>query len=138
MMGLHHGGSDNGDSKSSAGIPIPPSKPKIWSLADTAVCKTPPPPNHAQPGAHGQPPGGQHYQSPGTGQPSQPSQPYNLPTSAWGPNFSQFVTDPNLMRLRHPGLGMGYMGLPPPPAVSQPSFSGGPLGHPTASPGLNR
>merc|ERR1719311_1590826 len=23
------------------GIPIPPSKPKIWSLADTAVCKTP-------------------------------------------------------------------------------------------------
>ncbi len=25
------------------GIPLPPSKPKIWSLADTAACKTPPP-----------------------------------------------------------------------------------------------
>ena len=34
---------DKDDSKE--GIPIPPSKPKIWSLADTAVCKTPPPPN---------------------------------------------------------------------------------------------
>lgn len=31
------------DSDKSGGIPIPPSKPKIWSLADTAVCKTPPP-----------------------------------------------------------------------------------------------
>ena len=140
MMGLgHHGGhSDNGDSKSSAGIPIPPSKPKIWSLADTAVCKTPPPPNHsAQPGSgHGQPNTGHYGQSAGQPQPGAPTQPNYLPTSAWGPNFSQFVTDPNLMRLRHPGLGMGYMGLPPPP-VSQPSFSGGPLGHPTASPGLN-
>lgn len=26
------------------GIPIPATKPKIWSLADTAACKTPPPP----------------------------------------------------------------------------------------------
>lgn len=26
------------------GVPLPPSKPKIWSLADTAACKTPPPP----------------------------------------------------------------------------------------------
>lgn len=30
------------------GIPLPPSKPKIWSLADTAACKTPPPPAPAQ------------------------------------------------------------------------------------------
>lgn len=29
------------------GIPLPPSKPKIWSLADTAACKTPPP-SHVQ------------------------------------------------------------------------------------------
>ncbi|XP_051171944.1 homeobox protein araucan-like isoform X2 [Leptopilina boulardi] len=28
------------------GIPIPATKPKIWSLADTAACKTPPPPSH--------------------------------------------------------------------------------------------
>lgn len=25
------------------GIPVPATKPKIWSLADTAACKTPPP-----------------------------------------------------------------------------------------------
>lgn len=31
------------ESKNLAGIPIPASKPKIWSLADTAACKTPPP-----------------------------------------------------------------------------------------------
>ena len=42
--GGHHGMEDS----SKSGIPIPPSKPKIWSLADTAVCKTPPPP----PGSH--------------------------------------------------------------------------------------
>ncbi|XP_008216675.2 homeobox protein caupolican isoform X2 [Nasonia vitripennis] len=29
-----------------AGVPIPATKPKIWSLADTAACKTPPPPSH--------------------------------------------------------------------------------------------
>lgn len=28
---------------SDCGVPIPASKPKIWSLADTAACKTPPP-----------------------------------------------------------------------------------------------
>lgn len=28
---------------SDCGVPLPPSKPKIWSLADTAACKTPPP-----------------------------------------------------------------------------------------------
>ena len=32
---------DKDDSKE--GIPIPPSKPKIWSMAEMAVCKTPPP-----------------------------------------------------------------------------------------------
>ncbi|XP_044760214.1 homeobox protein araucan isoform X2 [Coccinella septempunctata] len=33
---------------SDCGVPLPPSKPKIWSLADTAACKTPPPPPPAQ------------------------------------------------------------------------------------------
>lgn len=32
------------------GVPLPPSKPKIWSLADTAACKTPPPPPPSQGG----------------------------------------------------------------------------------------
>jgi len=43
----HHGmtRSDPDKDDSKEGIPIPPSKPKIWSLADTAVCKTPPPSN---------------------------------------------------------------------------------------------
>ncbi|KAI4482278.1 hypothetical protein M0804_008829 [Polistes exclamans] len=31
---------------SGGGVPIPATKPKIWSLADTAACKTPPPPSH--------------------------------------------------------------------------------------------
>ncbi|XP_060535396.1 homeobox protein caupolican-like isoform X2 [Cylas formicarius] len=33
---------------SDCGVPLPPSKPKIWSLADTAACKTPPPPPPSQ------------------------------------------------------------------------------------------
>uniref|UniRef100_A0A336M444 CSON011356 protein n=2 Tax=Culicoides sonorensis TaxID=179676 RepID=A0A336M444_CULSO len=33
-------------SGSDCGVPIPASKPKIWSLADTAACKTPPPSMH--------------------------------------------------------------------------------------------
>lgn len=37
------------DPKNAVGIPIPASKPKIWSLADTAACKTPPP-IHSNPG----------------------------------------------------------------------------------------
>ena len=48
----HHGMThpdDKDDSKE--GIPIPPSKPKIWSMAELAVCKTPPPPN----ATHGNP-----------------------------------------------------------------------------------
>lgn len=51
LGGYHHGvkeelslmpGSKN-QSSSDCGIPIPATKPKIWSLADTAACKTPPP-----------------------------------------------------------------------------------------------
>lgn len=34
---------------SDCGVPIPASKPKIWSLADTAACKTPPPHSHLLP-----------------------------------------------------------------------------------------
>ena len=50
-LGMGHSGhSDKDDSKE--GIPIPPSKPKIWSMAEMAVCKTPPP-------------GGQHWNYPG-------------------------------------------------------------------------
>ena len=146
-MGLHD---SKNDSSTSAGIPIPPSKPKIWSLADTAVCKTPPPSgggaqshlppssHHQQQAAHYQqpPPHSQSYLSSGLGGTNT-----SLAAASWGPNFSQFV-DPAMMRLRHGNmLGMGYMGLP---NVSQQSFS--PLApsaaavaaaHVTASPGLN-
>lgn len=38
---------------SDCGVPIPASKPKIWSLADTAACKTPPPHLHPNAGAWG-------------------------------------------------------------------------------------
>ena len=134
-----HGDSGSTDGKSSAGIPIPPSKPKIWSLADTAVCKTPPPSQHG--GVHQQHQGGlqgqqgqqlsqhQGYQDSlhgalyggggGMGGANNPAASAGS-TSAWGPaSFNQFV-DP-MMRLRHPNmLGMGYMaGLP-----QQHAFSG--------------
>lgn len=41
---------------SECGVPIPASKPKIWSLADTAACKTPPPAAQPWP-QHGYGPG---------------------------------------------------------------------------------
>ena len=42
--GLHGGlGVREEKDDSKEGIPIPPSKPKIWSMAELAVCKTPPP-----------------------------------------------------------------------------------------------
>ena len=46
----HHGHHDKDDSKE--GIPIPPSKPKIWSMAEMAVCKTPPPNSQHWPQYH--------------------------------------------------------------------------------------
>ena len=48
---LGHSHHDKDDSKE--GIPIPPSKPKIWSMAEMAVCKTPPPNGHNWPGYPG-------------------------------------------------------------------------------------
>ncbi|XP_055602113.1 homeobox protein araucan isoform X2 [Uranotaenia lowii] len=51
MLGGHHHHSGlkseldhpKNQTGSDCGVPIPASKPKIWSLADTAACKTPPP-----------------------------------------------------------------------------------------------
>nr|CAD7438823.1 unnamed protein product [Timema bartmani]CAD7453644.1 unnamed protein product [Timema tahoe] len=37
-----------GGGRGDCGVPIPATKPKIWSLADTAACKTPPPPPSQQ------------------------------------------------------------------------------------------
>jgi hypothetical protein len=47
---------------SDCGVPIPASKPKIWSLADTAACKTPPPHLHPNAGAWGYQTSHQHPQ----------------------------------------------------------------------------
>lgn len=43
------------------GIPVPATKPKIWSLADTAACKTPPPAQSWGPPSYRPPPGGGGY-----------------------------------------------------------------------------
>ncbi|XP_017091051.2 homeobox protein araucan isoform X1 [Drosophila bipectinata] len=64
-----HGTSEQGDPKNhlgrDCGVPIPATKPKIWSLADTVGCKTPPPAYMGHQGGH---PGGmplqQHQQYP--------------------------------------------------------------------------
>lgn len=39
----HHNMMLKDEMKVDCGVPIPATKPKIWSLADTAACKTPPP-----------------------------------------------------------------------------------------------
>ncbi|XP_043286752.1 homeobox protein caupolican-like isoform X2 [Venturia canescens] len=56
------------------GVPIPATKPKIWSLADTAACKTPPPthPHHQQYQVH------QHHQHYGLQQHQQHHQHHQL------------------------------------------------------------
>lgn len=41
-MKVHHHVMQD-DHHQDCGIPLPPTKPKIWSLADTAASKTPPP-----------------------------------------------------------------------------------------------
>ncbi|CAD6208514.1 GSCOCG00010514001-RA-CDS [Cotesia congregata] len=41
--GEEHHLKEEGKPDCQAGVPIPATKPKIWSLADTAACKTPPP-----------------------------------------------------------------------------------------------
>ncbi|KAH8298674.1 hypothetical protein KR018_010700, partial [Drosophila ironensis] len=62
MPSPFHGGdnsklqSEHGDPKNQlgrdCGVPIPATKPKIWSLADTVGCKTPPPAYMAHQGGH--------------------------------------------------------------------------------------
>lgn len=42
-MKVHHHHVMQDDHHQDCGIPLPPTKPKIWSLADTAASKTPPP-----------------------------------------------------------------------------------------------
>lgn len=64
---------------SDCGVPIPATKPKIWSLADTAACKTPPPAAAPWP---------QHPYAPGPGERAAPdagSNGFALP-SAGGAN----------------------------------------------------
>ena len=114
-LGSHDGGHHGMDDSSKSGIPIPPSKPKIWSLADTAVCKTPPPP----PGSHS---GGLSNLSHNPHQQSMhhmgSQNQYGIPhSSASGfSSFSQF--DPSVVRpgamsaaLRGNMFGMNPMGM---------------------------
>ncbi|KAL1130918.1 hypothetical protein AAG570_012159 [Ranatra chinensis] len=66
VLGAHHGYHHQHhlllkEEAKDCGIPIPATKPKIWSLADTAACKTPPPPPPQHQGQAGRRP------TPGTG-----------------------------------------------------------------------
>merc|ERR1711881_478866 len=94
-LGSHDGGHHGMDDSSKSGIPIPPSKPKIWSLADTAVCKTPPPPPGSHSGGLGNLNHNPHQQS--THHMGAQNQ-YGMPhSSASGfSSFSQF--DPSVVR----------------------------------------
>nr|ALD49740.1 Iroquois protein [Nilaparvata lugens] len=80
----HHGmmmkdemGDKRGDD---CGIPIPATKPKIWSLADTAACKTPPPSQLQPPWGCGAP------QQGGPGGSGGPFAPLGPPGSAVSPS----------------------------------------------------
>ncbi|XP_055531826.1 homeobox protein araucan isoform X2 [Wyeomyia smithii] len=73
MLGGHHHHSGlkseldhpKNQTSSDCGVPIPASKPKIWSLADTAACKTPPPQAlHSSWMTGGYHPGQHHQQQP--------------------------------------------------------------------------
>lgn len=131
----HHHQQDSGKS----GIPIPPSKPKIWSLADTAVAKTPPPvssllggggppggshahPSHPSPGGQTMPAPGSHL-PPVTSAAAAIPPPFSMPQgmagaypgmghAPWGNAFSQFA-DPRAAALRTNMFGAiaGPMGL---------------------------
>lgn len=85
---------------SECGVPLPPSKPKIWSLADTAACKTPPPPppsaQYAQhhPQQHQQLLQHQHQQHHHWG-----SNGFALPSSRYSNGFNQHC---------HPSAGQGF------------------------------
>ena len=117
-VGLGHhdgsGGHHGMDDSSKSGIPIPPSKPKIWSLADIAVCKTPPPP----PGSHS---GGLNnlnhnpHQQPAHHMGAQNQYGMSHSSSSGFSSFSQF--DPSVVRpgamsaLRGNMFGMHHMGM---------------------------
>ena len=114
-LGSHDGGHHGMDDSSKSGIPIPPSKPKIWSLADTAVCKTPPPPPGSHSGGLGNIHHNPHQQA--THHMGTQNQ-YGMPhSSASGfSSFSQF--DPSVVRpgamsaaLRGNMFGMTPMGM---------------------------
>lgn len=100
-----------------SGIPIPPSKPKIWSLADTAVCKTPPPPSSSLSAGLGG--NGSHHhlnsmghQFPGMGQPGGMAG----MGAAGQPSWSAGSFDRSMSAFRGNAFGMGpmagMMGLP--------------------------
>ncbi|XP_055700704.1 homeobox protein araucan isoform X2 [Phlebotomus papatasi] len=122
---------------SDCGVPIPATKPKIWSLADTAACKTPPPlPPHSAPWMTA--PGYQHQTSaPGnagmmmgsggppphgtmlpTGQPPPPSTHHPLQQVQQGtmmPGTGPMT--PNSFTANYGRYG-GFLSGPPPPPPS--------------------
>ena len=111
-LGSHGVGHHGMDDSSKSGIPIPPSKPKIWSLADTAVCKTPPPPPGSHSGGLGNLNHNPHQQS--THHMGAQNQ-YGMPhSSASGfSSFSQFDPSRGAMSaaLRGNMFGMNPMGM---------------------------
>lgn len=91
-MKVHHHVMQD-DHHQDCGIPLPPTKPKIWSLADTAASKTPPPghqwPN-ASPGlvaSKTPPPAG--HQWPNVS-PSLASPGFTMPNSSLSPSGSSY------------------------------------------------
>lgn len=101
----HHNMMLKDEMKGDCGVPIPATKPKIWSLADTAACKTPPPSS-----LHNQQP----WCNPANANPSGMNMSINgfaLPTSSMSPSsgapssysrYSGFFGNPYSNSMGHP------------------------------------
>merc|ERR1719471_530944 len=113
-LASHHSAGAPGQDSGKSGIPIPPSKPKIWSLADTAVCKTPPPVSSIL-GAAAAGSGGASASHPSTSGASHPS-PAGIPHSHVGA-MSAAPAAPIQAPFSMPGAGMpgAYPGMGPAP-----------------------
>lgn len=85
---------------SDCGVPIPASKPKIWSLADTAACKTPPPHLHPNAGAWGYQTTHQH-----------PSQQYSNHTEPPTLNQHQYQSQNHLQQQQMHQQQQQHMGM---------------------------
>jgi hypothetical protein len=95
---------------SDCGVPIPASKPKIWSLADTAACKTPPPHLHPNAGAWGYQTAHQHPSQQYSSHSESPTLNHQHQMHRQHPQ-SQYQQQQMQQQQQHMGMNMGANGV---------------------------